>query len=63
LARLRITSNLADGIQDDVLTNLARIGDLKVISRTSVMPHRGQVHDVREIGRALDVVASLPSKN
>src|SRR4030095_7648656 len=28
----------ADGIQDDILTNLAKIGDLKVISRTSVMP-------------------------
>src|SRR5207249_1494892 len=27
----------ADGIQDDVLTNLSKIGDLKVISRTSVM--------------------------
>src|SRR5439155_11154207 len=31
----------ADGIQDDVLTNLSKIGDLKVISRTSVMPYRG----------------------
>src|SRR5881392_327363 len=29
----------ADGIQDDILTNLAKIGDLKVISRTSVMPY------------------------
>src|SRR6267378_696500 len=27
----------ADGVQDDVLTNLSKIGDLKVISRTSVM--------------------------
>src|SRR4051812_34276883 len=27
----------ADGVQDDILTNLAKIGDLKVISRTSVM--------------------------
>ena len=32
----------ADGIQDDVLTNLSKIGDLKVISRTSVMPYRGK---------------------
>src|SRR3954454_11263335 len=31
----------ADGIQDDILTNLSKIGDLKVISRTSVMPYRG----------------------
>jgi TolB-like protein/Flp pilus assembly protein TadD len=45
----------ADGIQDDILTNLARIGDLKVISRTSVMSYRGQTHNVREIGKALNV--------
>src|SRR5450432_3507622 len=32
----------ADGIQDDILTNLAKVGDLKVISRTSVMPYRGK---------------------
>jgi hypothetical protein len=31
----------ADGIQDDVLTNLSKIGELKVISRTSVMGYRG----------------------
>jgi TolB-like protein/Flp pilus assembly protein TadD len=49
----------ADGIQDDVLTNLAKISDLKVISRTSVMPYRGQAHNVREIGRALDVATIL----
>src|SRR5216110_65466 len=45
----------ADGIQDDVLTNLSKIGDLKVISRTSVMSYRGQTPNVREIGRALGV--------
>jgi serine/threonine-protein kinase len=45
----------ADGIQDDVLTNLSKIGDLKVISRTSVMRYRGQAQNVREIGKALGV--------
>ena len=45
----------ADGIQDDVLTNLSKIGDLKVISRTSVMQYRGQAPNVREIGKALGV--------
>ncbi len=45
----------ADGIQDDVLTNLSKIGDLKVISRTSVMRYRGQTTNVREIGKALGV--------
>jgi hypothetical protein len=41
----------ADGIQDDILTNLTRIGALKVISRTSVMPYRGQARNVREMAR------------
>ena len=45
----------ADGIQDDVLTHLSKIGDLKVISRTSVMPYRGKTSSVREIGKALGV--------
>jgi TolB-like protein/Flp pilus assembly protein TadD len=45
----------ADGIQDDVLTNLSKIGDLKVISRTSVMPYRGKTSNIREIGKALGV--------
>jgi TolB-like protein len=45
----------ADGIQDDVLTNLSKIGDLKVISRTSVMQYRDKPTAVREIGKALGV--------
>ena len=44
----------ADGVQDDVLTKLAKIADLKVISRTSVMGYRGK-RNVRQIGRALGV--------
>ncbi len=49
----------ADGIQDDVLTNLSKISDLKVISRTSVMPYRGKGSSVREIGKALGVATLL----
>ena len=49
----------ADGIQDDVLTNLSKISDLKVISRTSVMPYRGKGSNVREIGKALGVTTLL----
>src|ERR1700736_3950592 len=49
----------ADGIQDDILTNLSKIGDLKVISRTSVMSYRGKTANVREIGKALGVSALL----
>jgi TolB-like protein/Tfp pilus assembly protein PilF len=45
----------ADGVQDDVLTNLSKIGDLKVISRTSVMQYRGRPTNVREIGKTLGV--------
>ena len=43
-----------DGVQDDILTKLAKIADLKVISRTSVMQYRGK-QNVREIGDALRV--------
>src|SRR5437660_4984635 len=43
----------ADGIQDDILTNLSKIGDLKVISRTSVMQYRGKTANVRETGKAV----------
>ena len=32
----------ADGVQDDILTKLGKIADLKVISRTSVMQYRGK---------------------
>jgi TolB-like protein/Tfp pilus assembly protein PilF len=49
----------ADGVQDDVLTNLSKVGDLKVISRTSVMPYRGKTSSLREIGKALGVGAIL----
>lgn len=49
----------ADGIQDDILTNLSKIGDLKVISRTSVMPYRGAKQNVRDIGKALGVANIL----
>ena len=49
----------ADGIQDDILTNLAKIGDLKVISRTSVTPYRGKEKNVREIGQTLGVSTIL----
>src|SRR5713101_6183220 len=49
----------ADGIQDDILTNLSKIGDLKVISRTSVMSYRGHAPNVRDIGKTLGVSTIL----
>ena len=50
----------ADGIQDDILTSLAKIKDLRVISRSSVMAFRdtpGQ--DLRDVGRKLAVANIL----
>ena len=50
----------ADGIQDEILTNLAKIADLKVISRTSVMQYRsGAARNLRQIARQLDVANVL----
>jgi TolB-like protein/Tfp pilus assembly protein PilF len=46
----------ADGVQDEILTDLAKIADLKVISRTSVMQYKtGVARNLREIGKALGV--------
>jgi serine/threonine protein kinase/tetratricopeptide (TPR) repeat protein len=44
----------ADGVQDDILTKLAKIANLKVISRTSVMDYRGK-RNLRQIGNDLRV--------
>jgi TolB-like protein/Tfp pilus assembly protein PilF len=50
----------ADGVQDEILTDLAKIADLKVISRTSVMQYRsGVVRNLREIGQQLGVAHLL----
>ncbi len=50
----------ADGIQDDVLNSLAKIKELKVISRSSVMTYRNTVaRNLREIGRQLGVAHIL----
>ena len=45
-----------EGVQDEILTHLARIADLKVISRTSVMQYKsGTPRNLREIGQQLGV--------
>ena len=50
----------ADGVQDEILTNLAKIADLKVISRTSVMQYKsGVARNLREIGQQLGVAHLL----
>jgi serine/threonine-protein kinase len=46
----------ADGVQDEILTDLAKVADLKVISRTSVMQYKsGVARSLREIGQQLGV--------
>ena len=54
LSEQKENAAFADGVQDDILTKLAKIADLKVISRTSVMDYRGK-RNVRQIGNELRV--------
>jgi serine/threonine protein kinase/Tfp pilus assembly protein PilF len=50
----------ASGVQDEILSNLAKIAELKVISRTSVSQYQsGAPRNLREIGRALGVTHVL----
>src|SRR4029453_11940539 len=47
---------LADGVQDEILNNLAKVADLKVISRTSVMQYKsGVIRNLREVAKELGV--------
>jgi TolB-like protein len=46
----------AEGVQDEILTDLAKIADLKVISRTSVMPYKSEnARNIRQIAQELGV--------
>jgi len=50
----------ADGVQDEILTNLAKVADLKVISRTSVMQYKNVIQrNLREVGKTLGVAHIL----
>jgi TolB-like protein/class 3 adenylate cyclase/Tfp pilus assembly protein PilF len=50
----------ADGVQDEILTDLAKVADLKVISRTSVMQYKNKVtRNLREIAQQLGVAHVL----
>jgi TolB-like protein/Tfp pilus assembly protein PilF len=56
LSEEKTNAFFADGMQDEILTNLSRIADLKVISRTSVMQYKsGIARNLREIGHQLGV--------
>src|SRR5438067_7962680 len=49
----------ADGMTDELITSLAKIGSLRVISRNSVMPYKGKYKSVAQIGRELNVDAVI----
>jgi TolB-like protein/Tfp pilus assembly protein PilF len=50
----------AEGVQDEILTDLAKVAELKVISRTSVMQYKdAATRNVREIGQQLGVAHVL----
>ena len=56
LSEEKTNAFFADGMQDEILTNLSRIADLRVISRTSVMQYKsGIARNLREIGQQLGV--------
>jgi eukaryotic-like serine/threonine-protein kinase len=49
----------AEGVTEDIITQLSKIADLKVISRTSVLRYKGGSTSIRDIGRELGVGAVL----
>src|SRR4051794_18114594 len=55
----RANAYLADGIQDEILTRLAKIDDLKVISRTSTLRYRSSPPSLGEIAKQLGVANVL----
>jgi adenylate cyclase len=60
LSEEKQNEHFADGVQDQILTDLSQIADLKVISRTSVMQYKsGVARNLREIGQQLGVAHVL----
>src|SRR3982751_4355207 len=56
LSEEKANAFFTEGVQDEILTHLSRIADLKVISRTSVMQYKsGTPRNLREIGQQLGV--------
>ena len=59
LSRDVANAQFTDGLHDDLLTQLAKIRDLKVISRTSVLEYRDTTKNMRTIGQELGVSAIM----
>ena len=55
LSEDKANAYFADGIQDEILTRLAKIADLKVISRTSTQQYKSAPENLPEIARLLGV--------
>src|SRR5438477_3751264 len=56
LSEEKANAYFADGVQDEILTDLAKVADLKVISRTSVMQYKNAaMRNLREIAQQLGV--------
>jgi TolB-like protein/Tfp pilus assembly protein PilF len=49
----------SDGVTEDIITQISKVGDLTVISRTSIMPYKNTQKTLREIGKELNVAAIL----
>jgi TolB-like protein/class 3 adenylate cyclase/Tfp pilus assembly protein PilF len=60
LSEEKANAYFADGVQDEILTDLAKVADLKVISRTSVIAYRDTAgRNLRKIGQELGVAHVL----
>jgi TolB-like protein/class 3 adenylate cyclase/Tfp pilus assembly protein PilF len=59
LSEDKANAYFADGIQDEILTRLAKIADLKVISRTSTQHYKSAPDNLREIAKQLEVAHIL----
>ncbi|HEY4273548.1 MAG TPA: hypothetical protein VGM65_16230 [Candidatus Udaeobacter sp.] len=59
LSEEKANAYFADGIQDEILVRLAKIADLKVISRTSTQHYKSAPENLREIGQQLGVAHLL----
>jgi TolB-like protein/Tfp pilus assembly protein PilF len=62
LSEDKANAYFADGIQDEILTRLSKIADLKVISRTSTQHYKSAPENLREIARQLGVAHILEGR-
>ena len=53
--RIEADESFSDGVTEDIITQLARISDLKVISRTSIMAYKNTTKNLPLIGKELGV--------